>query len=203
MDRALIDSVHGLTKASHARSAAMIEACRNIDRQGIPGDIVECGVWRGGQIILARKVAPSRRCWLYDTFTGMTAPGRYDAKRAGHVIPEGKSAVSLADVRGFLAEAGVLDDDRLRFVEGDVCETLRVAENVPEGIALLRLDTDFYESTAVELEVLWPRLAAGGVLVIDDYGHWPGCRKAVDEYFRGKVPLTMIDYTAAKVVKPC
>lgn len=199
-DAELIESVSGLTKAGPERSQAMIDACRRIDRENIPGDIVECGVWRGGQIILARKVAPSRVCWLYDTFSGMTEPGPYDAKADGRVVAAGKSAVSVQDVGRFLSEAGVFDPHKLWFAAGDVCETLR-GTNLPDQIALLRLDTDYYESTKVELEVLWPRLSRGGILIIDDYGHWPGCRKAVDEYFKGRVRLKKIDYTAVMVVK--
>jgi hypothetical protein len=80
-------------------------------------------------------------------------------------------------------------------------DTLRDAGNLPERIALLRLDTDWYHSTKIELEVLWPRLAPGGIMIVDDYGHWRGAKKAVDEYFDGKVLFTTIDYTAVMTVK--
>ena len=68
------------------------------------------------------------------------------------------------------------------FMEGDVRETLTL-ENIPDRVCLLRLDTDFYDSTLIELQVLWPLLSLGGVLILDDYGHWDGARRAVDEYF--------------------
>ena len=72
-------------------------------------------------------------------------------------------------------------DDKIEFIEGNVRETLTQLK-LPQSIALLRLDTDFYDSTLIELQVLWPRLSIGGVLILDDYGHWDGARKAVDEY---------------------
>ena len=91
----------------------------------------------------------------------------------------------------------------VNYVVGPVEETLD-DEHLPETIALLRLDTDWYESTKKELEVLFPRLSDGGVLIIDDYGHWNGCRKAVDEYFEQRnihMLLNRIDYTGRVGVK--
>ena len=80
--------------------------------------------------------------------------------------------------------------------KGDVLSTLAVPDNLPLKIAVLRLDTDWYESTRMELETLYPRLSVDGVIMIDDYGHWTGARRAVDEYFaRGQRPL--LQYTDA------
>jgi hypothetical protein len=204
------------SKANTQRMLAMRNALRQIDTASIAGDVVECGVWRGGHIILARLVSPQRRCWLFDTFTGMTEPTSVDVTRSGTQAAKkyrakkangfNWDACSMPDVRGNLAREGVYDVNLVRFVVGDVCETLQVPANVPEQIALLRLDTDWYESTKVELEVLWPRLAKGGVIIIDDYGHWMGARQAVREFFRAHVPdyhkrLCAIDYTAHMMVK--
>jgi O-methyltransferase len=189
------------------RRAAMVEACRKIDADGIPGDVVECGVWRGGNIIIARKVCPDRVCWLYDTFTGMTQPTAVDGQKAvdrwavNQAEGRGWCKRSLDHVRTSLRETDVYDEAKLRFVAGKVEETLRDPVNLPDRIALLRLDTDWHSSTKAELEILYPRLSSGGVLIIDDYGHWQGCRKAVDEFF----PMTKwvrIDYTAVMLVKP-
>lgn len=86
--------------------------------------------------------------------------------------------------------------ERVRFVEGRVEDTLPV--RVPDRISLLRLDTDWYESTRCELEHLFPKLVPGGVLIVDDYGHWEGCRRAVEEYFdENNIPMLLnrIDYT--------
>jgi O-methyltransferase len=175
--------------------------------------VVECGVWKGGNIILARKLSPERTCWLYDTFDGMTEPTELDISRKGVLALKSYRkkerrgdkwcAASVDEVRANLQEMGVLDEDRLRFVVGKVEDTLRVEANLPEQIALLRLDTDWYASTKVELEVLYPRLSPGGYLIVDDYGHWAGARKAVDEYFGRNGPkLKRIDYSAVKLVKP-
>jgi O-methyltransferase len=199
------------TKTSSARLKAMAAALLKIERDEIQGDIVECGVWRGGNIILARKLAPGRVCWLYDTFEGMTLPQDIDVSRSGKKAiesyrgrkkPGGKwAAVTVDDVRANLAETGTLDDRQLRFVKGPVESTLLDLGNLPERIAILRLDTDWHASTKMELEVLYPLLSEGGVLIVDDYGHWRGARKAVDDYFGGALALEMIDYTAAMAVK--
>jgi O-methyltransferase len=200
------------SKASMQRTVAMYDALRRIDAEAIAGDVVECGVWRGGQIMLARMVTPQRRCWLYDTFEGMTAPGPHDRKRSGNKPPAHKALskswtmASLDEVIGNFKLLSLYDESKLTFIVGDVCQTLLVPDNLPERIALLRLDTDWYESTKVELEVLWPRLVKGGVIIIDDYGHWLGVRKAVDEFFAHELPgfqnrLRQIDYTAYMMVK--
>lgn len=205
----LIDRVQPYTKSSRERIRSMVEALAWVERRGVEGDMVECGVWRGGNIILARLLAPGRQCWLYDTFTGMTMPTDRDTKRSGRraiEIWESKpnwAAVSADEVRANFREWGLSDSDKLRFVEGPVEETLMLADNLPGRVALLRLDTDWYESTKVELEVLYPRLASGGILIVDDYGHWEGARQAVNEYLGDGVSRLMpIDYTAVQMVKP-
>ena len=207
-----LTGVKSYTKSSPARLAAMETALLRI--KDIPGDIVECGVWRGGNIILARKVLPDRVCWLYDTFAGMTKPQAVDVSRNGHAAIDrykiktenGRrwAAASVEEVRQNLEATDTLDDSKLRFVVGPVEETLPLGENRPERIALLRLDTDWYESTRIELEILYPLLAPGGVLIVDDYGHWMGAQKAVKQYFGANMPeMNWIDYTAISLVKPC
>jgi O-methyltransferase len=192
--------VRPYTKSSRERLLAMVHALQTIDKNEVAGDVVECGVWRGGNIILTRLISPHRICWLYDTFEGMVNPSKYDVTHKGQIIYIGKAAVSLPDVIANLAETGTLDLDQLRFVRGPVESTL--LEQIPQKIALLRLDTDWYESTKIELNVLWSRLEKNGIMIVDDYGHWLGARKAVDEFF-GKNPPKMvpIDYTAIMVVK--
>lgn len=198
----VIDRASKYSKASTERLQTMHDALISLDARGIAGDVVECGVWRGGHIILARLVSPQRRCWLYDTFTGMTEPGPYDRKRSGNKPPPEKAKnkkwtmASLEEVMENMRCEGVLDKNLMQFVVGDVIETLN-GPDLPDTIALLRLDTDWYESTKKELEVLWPRLVLGGILIIDDYGHWMGVRKAVDEYLvaSDRERLKQIDYT--------
>jgi O-methyltransferase len=109
---------------------------------------------------------------------------------------------SLDDVTATFRMRG-LDGGNVKFVQGDVCATLAVPDNLPEKIAILRLDTDWYESTIAELNILYPRLEQGGVLIVDDYGYWGGARKAVDEYFRDKPRpfFHYIDGTGRSAVK--
>ena len=110
---------------------------------------------------------------------------------------------SLDDVRKNCIQSG-LDLEEVRFIKGDVCQSLRSNENLPAKISVLRLDTDWYESTKSELEILYPKLTNRGVLIIDDYGYWEGARKAVDEYFSTKdyQPLfNVIDSTGRSAVK--
>jgi len=179
----------------------MAKACQRIEIKGVEGDVVECGVWRGGNIILARFYCPDRVCWLFDTFEGMANRSEWDVSRSGVKVGLGKSAVSIEEVTDNLRVTGTFDARKVRFVKGLVEETLLDESNLPERIALLRLDTDWYQSTKIELEVLWPRVVPGGVLIVDDYGHWLGARKAVDEYFKGALPFERIDYTAIMAVK--
>jgi len=197
------------TLTGATRRAAMLQAMQDIDRRKIKGDVVECGVWRGGNIIIARLKSPDRVCWLYDTFTGMTEPGPEDVNRGGMPAKGRFDAVDpsagwcmapLDQVKECLSVAGVYDEAKLRFVVGQVEETLKV--DVPHEIALLRLDTDWYSSTKIELDVLYPRLSRGGILIVDDYGHWQGSKKAVDEYFGGRFAPVWIDYSCVMMVKP-
>lgn len=208
----LIATIRPYTMTGLDRCRAMLKSVETIDREKIDGDIVECGVWCGGNIILARKMSPSRVCWLYDTFTGMTEPGPEDISFSGLLAADrhrnrqetglGWCVASLDEVKANLSETGTYDESRLRFVVGDVCETLLNTANLPDKIALLRLDTDFYASTKAELEILWPRVVPGGILIVDDYGHWMGSQAAVDEYFAGqKINLHKIDYTAVMLRK--
>lgn len=208
---AVLARIKPLSKASLPRLLALAGALRRLDAEDIAGDLVECGVFQGANIILMRTLSPQRICWLFDTFAGMTRPGEHDGDYATqkYAVREtvGKpwQAAPLEQVGDNLRAAGVYDETKLRFVVGDVCVTLRNPATLPQRIALLLLDTDFYQSTRVELETLFPRLVAGGVLLIDDFGHWPGARKAVDDYLaaagidRGE--LAMVDYTGAILVK--
>lgn len=192
-------------------------ACKYVLDRDIPGDFVECGVWRGGQSILAaamfEQAGSARKVWMYDTFAGMTAPTEHDVDHVGRqavdksgsarpVIENDWVYATLADVeRNF--EACHVGMGSHRVIKGDVAETIRRSECLPERIAVLRLDTDWYESTKLELEILYPRLSRGGVLIVDDYGHWGGARRAVDEYF-ASVPRPLfqyIDYTARMAVR--
>lgn len=202
---------------STPRLWAVVQAMRHIARQNIEGDIVECGVWKGGNLILcalmAQKLGLTRRIWGFDTFEGMAEPSDHDV-RVGttetfqqHWQAATKDGVTdwcyspYEEVeQNFRKEVG---GGELKLIKGKVEDTLKDPANIPDKIALLRLDTDWYESTKKELDVLYPRLQRGGVLIIDDYGYWAGAKKAVDEYF-GAAPLWLhrIDHTCRLAIKP-
>jgi O-methyltransferase len=208
------------TMTARERLWALIQAVRYIQSRDVPGDFVECGVWRGGSSMAAAMAFMALGCacrgfWLYDTFEGMNKPAVHDFK-----IGTGESAIvkwlatrtgvdrsswccaSIEDVRANLGLTGY-PAARLRLVKGKVEQTLREPANLPDRIAVLRLDTDWYESTKVELEVLFDRLSAGGVLIIDDYGWWAGVKKAVDEFLAGRPGYLMnrIDSQSRMLIK--
>ncbi len=218
--RRAIAAVSEYTMTSPERVQALVNAARYVVANGIEGDFVECGVWRGGSsmaVALTFKELGdvSRHLYLYDTYEGMNAPTEHDVtldgERADATFADRRLSDDasdwcrspLDDVEQNLAKTGY-PRAKLHFVKGKVEET--IPAEMPNGpIALLRLDTDWYESTRHELEHLYPRLVRGGVLIIDDYGHWAGARKAVDDYIAEQklcLLLNRVDYTARIAVKP-
>lgn len=221
---AIIDKLRPYTMTSAERIAALVDAMRYLLDRNIDGALVECGVWRGGSILamihcLQEQDAKPRDIYLYDTFEGMTEPTEHDVAHTGETASEewkqshqqGKrawdnffsaEAFDFDSVRETLLATGY-PEKHLHFVKGPVEETLPTT--LPERIALLRLDTDWYESTLHELNHLYPLLCQSGVLIIDDYGHWQGCRRAVDEYFASpqvaSILLNRIDYTGRIAIK--
>jgi len=216
----IYSTVSRYTMLSTEGILANIRAVDYILRSRIAGDIVECGVWRGGSsmsmaLALSHARDTSRVLWMYDTYTGMTNATVNDVDHKGDAAagllaharqykdPEDNWVVayaSLEQVTSNMASTG-LPLDRIRFVKGPVEET--IPRETPEAIAILRLDTDWYESTLHELIHLYPKVSPGGILIIDDYGHWQGARKAVDQYFKhAPLFLNRIDYSARLAVKP-
>lgn len=216
-DHSLLEAAKGLSMTSPIAQWELIQAIRYVENRGITGDLVECGVWRGGNLVIAgllrSRLGFDRQIWAFDTFAGMTAPTAVDFKPGEQLDVKEKFAKLDRGARNdwcFASEEEVLrnfesrvGNRNLRTIKGPVEETLRKAENLPARIAILRLDTDFYESTKTELEMLYPRLASGGVLIIDDYGEWAGARKAVDEYFSGQgIWLHYVTHTVRLMIKP-
>jgi O-methyltransferase len=205
------------TMTSVERMYGLYEAIRHVVRAGIPGDIVECGVWRGGSSMLAAgtllRLDELRDIWLYDTFEGMPEPSERDVDHSGRhpadiweEVKQDRSSNMLAFASRQQAEANLarigFPREHLHFVRGRVEDTIPV--EAPDCIALLRLDTDWFDSTYHELVHLYPRLAGGGVLIVDDYGHWQGAREAVERYFDeigGGPLLARLDYTGRIAVK--
>jgi O-methyltransferase len=206
------------TMTSVERMYGLYEAVRHVVRAGIPGDIVECGVWRGGSSMLAAgtllRLGELREIWLYDTFEGMPEPSDRDVDHSGLFpadiwekakLDRSSHLVAFAsheEAEANLARIG-FPREHLHFVRGRVEET--IPAEAPAPVAVLRLDTDWFASTYHELVHLYPRLAVGGVLIVDDYGHWQGAREAVDRYFGeigGGPLLARLDYTGRIAVKP-
>jgi hypothetical protein len=207
------------TMTGPLRMYAMHQAVKYIESAEIPGDIVECGVWRGGSMMAAALALleasdSGRDLYLFDTFEGMSSPTAADVSvdgQAASVLLQSPRTTApdspwcyagLDDVRAAISSTRY-PSARIHFIPGKVEDTL--PREMPSPIALLRLDTDWYESTRHELEHLYPLVSPGGVLIVDDYGHWAGCRKAVDEYLSRHniiVLLNRVDYTGRIALKP-
>jgi O-methyltransferase len=214
----VIQKVKPYTMTSPARVAALCDAVTHVVRHGIQGDFVECGVWKGGSAMAAalrlmQLGEVGRPLFLFDTFEGMTPPTEVD--RSGQSGFSAAALLKSAPDKSHIAARAPIDEVRenmaltgypanlIHMVRGPIEETL--PGQAPERIAVLRLDTDWYNSTRHELLHLYPRLAPGGILIIDDYGDWQGARKAVDEYFdEQKIPIFLhrIDHTGRIAVKP-
>ena len=221
---ATVRAVQGYTLTPPERVFMLCQSVRYVVKADLPGDLVECGVWRGGSsLAMVRTLldlgVTDRDVWMYDTFDRMPDPGDVDVDFMGIPASENHAKfdggadydhdtydyLPFAKVQALLTDTGY-PAERLHFVRGLVEDT--IPAQVPDTIALLRLDTDYYSSTAHELAHLYPRLSSGGVLLIDDYGHFQGCRQATDEYLATlaagghHVLLNRIDYSARLVVVP-
>lgn len=214
-------SVSTYTMSSPERVCALCEAVRYINENSIEGAVVECGVWKGGSMMAVAKTFmalgdTSRDLYLFDTFEGMSPPTSndktFDGTSAESLLEQsnGLNKESSESVWCYANLQAVKDamfttgypSQKLHFVEGKVEQT--IPSNAPAQISLLRLDTDWYESTRHEMEHLFPLLVPGGVIIIDDYGHWQGAKKAIDEYIKFnkvKILLNRIDYTGRIAVK--
>lgn len=216
----IVKEVQPYTLTGPERINSLCEAVRYIVRAEIPGAIAECGVWRGGSMLAVIRTlqdlgVSDRELWFYDTFDkmpeggprdidvdGVTAAEMHRWVREGGAVDPAYDYLPYEEVRGMLLGTGY-PAERMHFVRGLVEQT--IPGQAPEQIALLRLDTDYYESTKHELVHLYPRIGAHGVLIVDDYGHWRGSREAVDEYIaEHRLPLLLqrVDYTARLAIAP-
>lgn len=196
---------------------ALYKSIEYIVLNNIEGDFVECGVYKGGSAMLMAHTLQyfnqtSKKIYLYDTFEGMSSPSKRDisinGKHASELLNKGDKIANqvwcfspIEEVKKNM-ESTAYPMDNLIFVQGKVEDT--IPGIVPNKIALLRLDTDWYESTKHELQHLYPILSHNGVLIIDDYGYWRGAREAVDEYFKNNSAnlfLNRIDATVRFCIK--
>jgi O-methyltransferase len=212
----LWEQVRSRTMTSLPRIDALRMAVEYIEGNSIPGDVVECGVWRGGSMMAAcltlRRLRAERQLWLYDTFAGMPPPGSddkdFNGRAAADLMAEQSPDTSHIWARSTLDDVKIgmgetrYPTELVKYIVGPVEST--IPDQAPERIALLRLDTDWYSSTYHELVHLWPRISPNGVLIIDDYGYWAGAKRAVDQYFheiRVHPFLHRIDDTGRAVIK--
>jgi O-methyltransferase len=208
---ALYERCSPFTMTSIERMYALYKAVEYVDAAGVAGDVVQCGVWRGGgamliALALIARGAADRELWLYDTYEGMSEPDERDVsfdgerasdlwRAAGRPTHNAMCYASIEEVRSNVESTGY-PSTLVRYVKGKVEQTL--PGTAPDSISLLHLDTDWYESTRHELVHLYPRLVRGGVLYVDDYGHWKGARAATDGYFADNAVamlLNRVDYT--------
>ena len=216
----IYEEVEPYTATSLERVNALLQSVVYITENNIDGEIVECGVWKGGSCMaVALKLMEldqkTREIWLYDTFEGMTEPTSHDVEietgKKGKELLEGiDKNTDKYNMWAYAPKDIVIDNmkktrypiDNIKYITGKVEKTLK--ERKPKKIALLRLDTDWYESTKAELEELYPYVVNGGIIIIDDYGHFEGAKRAVDEYFKkedDKPLLNRIDYTGRLIIK--
>ncbi len=217
-DKDLIDLISIYSMTPKIRIYNLLQALRHLKRKNIEGDYVECGVWKGGNVLLLKKFLENeekkeRKIYAFDTYEGMTAPDKNDFEIsnnnfASQLLKMDKSkksniwgVCSLEEVIKNISKH-TLNIENINFIKGPVEDTLCINENIPEKISLLRLDTDWYQSTKKELEVLYDKVSKGGVIIIDDYGHWGGSKKAVDEFFSDKyVWMHYVDYACRLIIK--
>jgi len=206
---------------SKERFLSLYQAISYIYKSKIEGDLVECGVFMGGSSMMMalcmkshqKDLHDKKKLWLYDTFAGMANVSKYDEnilnQKATEELFNLKKRENSKDIWAYSPLSYVkknmentgLNLNDIKYVIGLVEDTLE--EKSPSKISVLRLDTDFYESTKKELEILFPKLQVGGIIIVDDYGHWKGCKKAVDEYFKDKknIFFQQVDYSGIIGVK--
>lgn len=194
------------------------QALKYIKKNKVNGELVECGVWQGGNIILFKKLVDhynlKKKIFGYDTFEGMTKATKNDINYknipAKELLIKNKKINNLDNIWCYSSLKTVKQNiirncnnsKNIFLIKGDVKKSLKIKKNLPKKISLLRLDTDFYDSTKLELEKLYPLLSKKGVLIIDDYGYWKGARKAVDEYFKNNKPwMHVINGTCRLIIK--
>jgi O-methyltransferase len=218
--REALETVDAFTMTSYPRMVTLWQQVRYLDRVGIPGSLVECGTWRGGacgMMALAHQTrgTPTRAIHLFDSFVGLPEPLAEKDGSAATQYAGGKATGALNSIRRCVAS--LEDNERLLgeiigypreltvYHVGWFEETVPAAVHEVDPIALLRIDGDWYESTRVCLRHLYPVVSPGGIVVIDDYGRWMGCRRAVDEFLAEleRTPfLNHIDGTGRYLIVP-
>ena len=189
----IIENLKPFTKISKGRMQNLLNLCKKANENNVLGAFVECGVHKGGASVLMALNSEDRVTWMFDSFEGMPPPTDEDGPKAPDWT--GKTAAIEQYLKSLLWDYEI-PKNKVRIVKGWFKDTIPKA-NLGQ-IAILRLDGDWYESTKVCLENLYDKVSFGGYIIIDDYGHWEGCRKAVDEFIEKRglnVELHKTDYT--------
>lgn len=217
VEKKIIKQSEEYSMTGRLRMWTLIQSIKHVVKNNIEGDIVECGVWRGGNLILSQEILinlkdKKKKIYGFDTFEGMTEPQDIDVdmhgKKSSELMSKTKKINNQKNIWAYCDIETVsknieknTDFSGIKLIKGDVKNTLTDV-NLPKKISILRLDTDWYESTKIELEKLYPLLSIGGILIIDDYGQFKGCKKAVDEFFAdNKSFFHYIDYSCRLVIK--
>ncbi|MDJ0728376.1 MAG: TylF/MycF/NovP-related O-methyltransferase [Crocosphaera sp.] len=196
--------VQPFTLVGPERMESLYNLSQRIDLENIPGDVMECGICNGGTAAILAHFASNtskynRTTWLFDSFAGMPETTKEDEEEAKKYI--GKDVGDLAKV---LTVLNLVNSDmtKVKIVKGWFEDTFPTV-NIPK-IALLNIDADWYASVMLCLDTFYDAVVPGGFISFDDYGHWPGCRKAVDEFFEKRqlsYKLHEVDYTARWIQK--
>ncbi|MPZ15241.1 MAG: hypothetical protein GEU73_12600 [Chloroflexi bacterium] len=201
----LYRQVRDHTMCGYPRLKSLFDAVRYTNAQRIGGALVECGTARGGSAALmglsAAMSGRPRTLWAFDTFDGLPPPTQEDPDFEVAVWFTGHCRGELQEVKEFFGRLGLTD--RARLIQGLFADTLPATETGP--IAVLHIDSDWYESVRLSLAHLYGRVTPGGVVQIDDYGRWTGTRRAVDEFLAEQQPtvrLQRVDYIARRWIKP-
>ena len=210
--------IDSISLTSYPNRWSLLQSLNHICENNVEGDIVETGVYKGANLILINNFLYrhnlEKRIYAYDTYSGQPEPSekdydikgtkmtdKFDDYKKKNIIPV---FCSLKEVKNNISKYSNHDLSKITFIKGKVEETLIDEKNIPKKISLLRLDTDFHDSIKKSLEILYPKLNNGGVLIIDDYGHFKGAQIAVDNFFQNKKNIWMhrVDYTCRLIIKP-
>lgn len=211
----MVDIVTNYSLASRLNLFSTVSSIKHIQRNQLNGHFVECGVYKGGNVLLMammnEKLNLKRDVYAFDTYEGMPLPEekdeRFNGVKAKEIFEIQKKLgqkwmkSSLENTKKNISKH-VKSIDLIKFIKGNVSQTLDNKSNIPDQISLLRIDTDLYDSTKKSLNILYPKVVINGLIIIDDYGHWKGCREAVDEYLINKnYYMSIIDASCRLIIK--
>ncbi|BAS56440.1 MULTISPECIES: TylF/MycF/NovP-related O-methyltransferase [Leptolyngbya] len=177
LDPLLLQQVQPYTLCTSDRLTNLAALCEYLNLNQIDGDFVECGTYKGGSAAVISTFLEDRHLWLYDSFAGMpptTAKDGDDAK-----VWVGECVGTIEDLKTILHTVGT--DEQSYTIRKGWFETTFQAE-LPEKVALLHCDADWYDSVTLVLETFYPRIVTGGCIVLDDFGYWEGCREAFYDF---------------------